>query len=314
MECAPEMIDNQFFVCYPESPSHMTYLARLEGTSERGSDSLISLIEDWVRGGSGVIVTGVLMTVDSHCSVVISSLIEGECPPYITDPPPSTEPPLPPSTDPVIDGIDTQDTGATPDTTVAGAVVAVIVIVLIITIAVVVIVFLVLKSRRGELSLKSSDRKYIDIVYFIVYVSVSSSYTHTLNLSLCLSLRYESTMVGNEAYGTVETGGAGDEGYEMVDISPATLEEMYEVPSSLNQPLPPPPSSPPPPPPSCPLPPPPSCPLPPPPSSPPPPPPSSPPPSSPPPPFPPAPPHDPPGPALAGAEDGVVYDFIPGDQ
>ena len=81
-----------------------------------------------MRGGPGVIVTGVLMTVDSHCSVAISSLIEGECPPYITDPPPSTEPPLPPSTDPVIDGIDTQDTGATPDTTVAGAVVAVIVI------------------------------------------------------------------------------------------------------------------------------------------------------------------------------------------
>ena len=79
VECAPEMIDNQFFVCYPESPSHVTYRARLEGTSERGSDSLISLIEDWVRGGPGVIVTGVLMTVDSHCSVAITSLSEGEC-------------------------------------------------------------------------------------------------------------------------------------------------------------------------------------------------------------------------------------------
>ena len=66
----------------------MTYRARLEGTSERGSDSLISLIEDWVRGGPGVIVTGVLMTVDSHCSVAISSLSEGECLPHDT----STEP------------------------------------------------------------------------------------------------------------------------------------------------------------------------------------------------------------------------------
>ena len=75
-ECAPEMIDNHFFVCYPESPSHVTYQARLEGTSERGSDSLISLIEDWVRGGPGVIVTGVLMTVDSP------SLSEGECSPH----------------------------------------------------------------------------------------------------------------------------------------------------------------------------------------------------------------------------------------
>ena len=76
------------------------------------------------------------------------------------------------------------------------------------------------------------------------------------------------TTSANEAYGKVKTGGAaGDEGYEMVDISPATLEGMYEVPSSPNKPLPPPPSSPPPP--------------------------------------------SPPGPALAGADDEVVYDFIP---
>ena len=86
----------------------------------------------------------------------------------------------------------------------------------------------------------------------------------------------------NEAYGKVKTGGAAaDEGYEMMDISPVTpakLEEMYEVPSPPNQPLPPLPSSP----------------------------------APPSPPGPPPPP--PPGPALAGAEDEVVYDFIPGDQ
>ena len=123
-ECAPEMIDNHFFVCYPESPSHVTYRARLEGTSERGSDSLISLIEDWVRGGPGVIVTGVLMTVDSNCSIAISSLNERECLPPPTDPPPTTDPPNatnpdPPVTDPITDptatvigGIETPDTGA----------------------------------------------------------------------------------------------------------------------------------------------------------------------------------------------------------
>ena len=103
-ECAPEMIDSHFFVCYPESTLHVTYRARLEGTSERGSDSLISLIEDWVRGGPGVIVTGVLMTVDRHCSVAISFLSEREClpPPANTTDPPITEPSItdPPITDP----------------------------------------------------------------------------------------------------------------------------------------------------------------------------------------------------------------------
>ena len=51
----------------------------------------------------------------------------------------------------------------------------------------------------------------------------------------------------NEAYEKVKAEG---EGYEMVDIpppaTPAKIEEMYEVPSSPNQPLPPPPSPPPP--------------------------------------------------------------------
>ena len=54
----------------------------------------------------------------------------------------------------------------------------------------------------------------------------------------------------NEAYGKVKA--AEGEEYEMVDIpppaTPAKVEEMYEVPSSPNQPLPPPPSLPSPPP------------------------------------------------------------------
>ena len=149
-ECAPEMIDSHFFVCYPESPSHVTYRARLEGTSERGSDSLISLIEDWVRGGPGVIVTGVLMTVDPNCSVAISSLSERECLP----PPANTDPT-------VIGGVDSPapDTGATSTGIIAGAVVAVVIVLIVaITIAIVIIV---LKSRRGKVSLKKSDRKYV---------------------------------------------------------------------------------------------------------------------------------------------------------
>ena len=74
-----DIIDKQSFACFPESPTYVTYRARLEGTSETDSGSLISLIEEWVRGGTSIIVTGVLMTVDSECSVAISSLSEGVC-------------------------------------------------------------------------------------------------------------------------------------------------------------------------------------------------------------------------------------------
>ena len=74
-----DVIDKQSFSCFPESPTYVTYRARLEGTSETDSGSLISLIEEWVSGGASIIVAGVLMTVDSNCSVAISSLSEGEC-------------------------------------------------------------------------------------------------------------------------------------------------------------------------------------------------------------------------------------------
>ena len=82
------MLDEQSFSCFEESPSFLTYRARLEGTSERDSSSLISLIEAWVRGGgASVIVAGVLMTINANCSVAITSPSESEC---SYTPPPST--------------------------------------------------------------------------------------------------------------------------------------------------------------------------------------------------------------------------------
>ena len=39
-----------------------------------------------MSGGASIIVTGVLMTVDSECSVAISSLEEAECQPPTNDP------------------------------------------------------------------------------------------------------------------------------------------------------------------------------------------------------------------------------------
>ena len=147
-----DIIDRESFACYPESPTYVTYRARLEGTSESDSGSLISLIEKWVSGGASIIVTGVLMTVDSECSVAISSLSEGECSP--TQPPPTDT--KPPTTD---NTTDTQTDQTSTDNTAAiiGGVVAV-AIVLIITVGIIVIVVLVLKSRRGELFLKSAEK------------------------------------------------------------------------------------------------------------------------------------------------------------
>ena len=128
-----EIIDIQTFACYPESPTYVTYRARLEGTSETDSGSLISLMEDWVRGGASIVVTRVLITVDTDCAVAISSFNEREC-----------------------SSSSQTDTSSDHTLAIIGGVVAV-VIVLIIAITVVAIVALFMKKRHGDSSTKKPD-------------------------------------------------------------------------------------------------------------------------------------------------------------
>ena len=130
-----DIIDRRSFSCNPESPTYVTYRARLEGTSETDSGSLISLIEDWMRGGASIIVNGVRLTVDSECSVAISSLSEGEC------------------------DTTTSSTSSSSSSNNAAIIAGIVVIVLSIVIAVtvVIIVALVLKNRHGNLSIKKAE-------------------------------------------------------------------------------------------------------------------------------------------------------------
>ncbi|CAI7992557.1 hypothetical protein GBAR_LOCUS1042, partial [Geodia barretti] len=188
-ECGTEMIDNQRFVCYPESPSFLTYRARLEGTSETDSGSLVSLIEVWVRGGgASLVVTGVQMTVDSHCSVAISSLSQPpQCSPSST---PTATATSSPSTDMAPVDRSSDEEPAQVSNAIIGGIVAVVLIIAI-TIAVITIVFLVLNERRGGASLMSSNK---------TSAVTESGVIHTST---------------NTAYGKVER----QQGYELVDFS-----------------------------------------------------------------------------------------------
>ena len=164
-ECgiSSDIIDRQSFSCFPESPTHVTFRARLGGSSETDSGSLISLLESWVSGGATIIVTGVLMTVDAECSVAISSLSEGECSMTTTQPPDTGTPTstdstgTPSSTDST--GTPSSDSQSSTDNTAAviGGVVAVILIIAI-TIIIIAIVALIMKSRRhGDLSIRKAE-------------------------------------------------------------------------------------------------------------------------------------------------------------
>ena len=125
-----DIIDKQSFSCYSESPSFVMYRARLEGTSEIDSGSLISLIEEWVRrGGASVIVTGVLLKVDPNCPVSVTDTSEEQC--------------MPPAPFP---GTVSDADGSAPSNVIVGVVVAV--VALTITVSVIVVVLLKKTVRR----------------------------------------------------------------------------------------------------------------------------------------------------------------------
>ena len=143
---SPGSSDEESFACFQDSPNSVTYRARLKGTSNENS---ASVIEEWVSSGPNVRVRGLLMWVDTQCSVVISDFSEEECSG------PSSELHGVTTTVSTTDGqrVDNQN-----DNTVAlvGGVVAV-VIVLIVTVGVIVVVALVVRNHHGELPIKKAE-------------------------------------------------------------------------------------------------------------------------------------------------------------
>ena len=155
-----DIIDMPSFDCDPDSTTTVIYLARLSGTSERDSDYLISVIQDWVNDGASIIVASILMTVDTQCMIFIPSLNERECVPFTetpsetptSDPTPDTSPE--PNSDP-------SESSASDNTAaIIGGVVVAVILIIAITVIVIAIVAMVLKSRRhGDVPIKNAPEK-----------------------------------------------------------------------------------------------------------------------------------------------------------
>ena len=139
-----DIIDMQSLDCASESV--IIYRARLQGTSQRDSGSLISVIETWVSSGPSFIVTELLMTVDSQCTVVILSLSDhGDYIQTITDT--TTSSTTPNTISNTTPSSSTSDSTLSDTAAIIGGVVAVvIVIVIVIGVVTVAIVTLVIKS------------------------------------------------------------------------------------------------------------------------------------------------------------------------
>ena len=130
-----DIIDMQSLDCASESV--IIYRARLEGTSQRDSGSLISVIETWISSGPSFIVTELLMTVDPQCTVVILSLSDhGDCIQTITDTTTSSS---------------SSDSTSSDTAAIIGGVVAVVIVVGIVIIVAITAVVIVIKSRQTQM-------------------------------------------------------------------------------------------------------------------------------------------------------------------
>ena len=73
------IINEAFFHCFDPSSYYVTYRARLSGTLDTDSRTIISYIEAWVSLGPSIPVQDALLMIDSECPVPVTSLEEGEC-------------------------------------------------------------------------------------------------------------------------------------------------------------------------------------------------------------------------------------------
>ena len=74
-----DRIRNEGFQCFPSSPDAVTYRAELHGTLEASVPDLIEDITEWLSSGASISVQLQRLTIDSSCSVAISSFNENEC-------------------------------------------------------------------------------------------------------------------------------------------------------------------------------------------------------------------------------------------
>ena len=151
-----DIIDIPSFDCDPDSTTTVIYLARLSGTSDRDSDYLITVIQDWVNNGASIIVASILMTVDTKCMIFIPSLNERECVPFTETPSQTPTSDTNPDTN-----TDPSESSASDNTAaIIGGVVVAVILIIAITVLVIAIVAMVLKSRRhGDVSIKNAPEK-----------------------------------------------------------------------------------------------------------------------------------------------------------
>ena len=139
-------IDETFFHCFDLSSHYVTYRARLSGTTEITSHTLLSYIEDWVSGGPSILVRGALLIIDHECPVSITAVDDEECTPDVA----------------------TKSQNFARPAIIGGTVVAV---VLIISTTLVIVVVLVRRSRHGRKLAVENTSKLVIVCLWLTFTN-----------------------------------------------------------------------------------------------------------------------------------------------
>ena len=67
------------FQCFTQGAHEVTFRAHLYATPVATLQQLIAHISHWVENGASIAISGLLLTVDSRCDIVIASFSEPEC-------------------------------------------------------------------------------------------------------------------------------------------------------------------------------------------------------------------------------------------
>ena len=78
-------IAEERFICFtPQSPHHVTYRARVNGTSQTTAGQLLTFIQQWINSTQSILIQGVQLNIDKTCKPIISIFDDAECTTDIT--------------------------------------------------------------------------------------------------------------------------------------------------------------------------------------------------------------------------------------
>lgn len=67
------------FQCFTQAAHEVTFRAHLYATATKTPQEIITHTINWIKGGASIAISGLVLTVDSNCDVVIESFGEPEC-------------------------------------------------------------------------------------------------------------------------------------------------------------------------------------------------------------------------------------------